>query len=1023
MRIPIPPIDTRQAADIAKQVQSLIRIYAPEWREFDTVTGQPEGVSAALIAIFARYAELIIERLNRVPEKNQLAFFDILGAAPQPPQPARVPLTFSLAAGTTVDALIPAGTQVAGPPAAGTSEPVIFETERDLIATPVQLTALFTRDPRTDRYADRSSLALPPPGAASSVFEGDHPIEHVLYLGHNDLFGFTEIAELQVIVQLAAPIATPDPRRLVWEIWDGVAGSPLTISSDSTESLTLSGRVVFGPCTKFPELNLRQHRSRWLRCRLLTPVSLSTVQQDGSVRVSQLPVLSAIKLQAKLERHGLRCDALFANGIALDQNQEYLPFGAKPAFGDTFYLGCREAFAIATAEVTLHIVLINSKDAQSTPVPPVFTSNDLSLRWEFWDGQAWVTITAITDGTDRLTKSGDITIRFSSAPRISAINGVENVWVRVRIVAGNYGKEGRIKIQDPPAPAKTPPDPPDPAKKPPDPQVLVEVPATLAPPLISNVRLDYVAVMPETFADTVLTYNDFTFDEPTADGALTPFRATTAVDPTFYFGFTLPSSRTRFPNRPMSLYCHTPSLPFGRIPDDPNAQSPPRLVWESWNGTDWVQLFVLDKSKAFQQPGLVEFLPPATFAAHEEFNLSRYWLRVRWVAGAYAYFPNFDQVLLNTTTATQTRTIRNEVLGSSDGSQQQAFRVTQVPILIGQRLEVREPEGTAQADIGVARATNDSDPRRGEAWIAWQEVTDFHGSGPLDRHYVLDRITGSIRFGDGQAGRIPPIGVSNIRLAWYQTGGGNGGNAAAGTVTQLQSSIPFVDTVRNVFAAEGGADAETLDDFLTRAPCGTRHLGYAVSLEDYEDLAQLATPEVARVKAVTLLDLAKDPDGRTRRPGTVSLIVVPRTDAIRPMPSLELLTRVQTYIDTRRSPLVDLVLVGPEYVRVDVELEVVPVSLEAASDLETRLTDTLNNFLHPLTGGLDGLGWSFGRKPHRSDLFVLVEAVAGVDHVRTLNVIETPERAGAEETGRFLVYAGTYRITLTDALPAQTGVQ
>ena len=85
------------------------------WREFDPVTGQPTGVSAALVGVFARLAEIAIERLNQVPQKNLLAFLGPAGRGAAAAEPARVPVTFSLAAGSIVDAKVPAGTQVAAP--------------------------------------------------------------------------------------------------------------------------------------------------------------------------------------------------------------------------------------------------------------------------------------------------------------------------------------------------------------------------------------------------------------------------------------------------------------------------------------------------------------------------------------------------------------------------------------------------------------------------------------------------------------------------------------------------------------------------------------------------------------------------------------------------------------------------------------------------------------------------------------------------------------------------------------------
>src|SRR3712207_1943892 len=93
-------IDSRAAADIEVGLVSALndlRGRDPAWAEFEPGA----GLSGAMIRIFGRLAEIVIRRLNGVPEKNFLAFLDPLGASPMPPQPARAPLTFTLAAGST----------------------------------------------------------------------------------------------------------------------------------------------------------------------------------------------------------------------------------------------------------------------------------------------------------------------------------------------------------------------------------------------------------------------------------------------------------------------------------------------------------------------------------------------------------------------------------------------------------------------------------------------------------------------------------------------------------------------------------------------------------------------------------------------------------------------------------------------------------------------------------------------------------------------------------------------------------
>ncbi len=331
---------------------------------------------------------------------------------------------------------------------------------------------------------------------------------------------------------------------------------------------------------------------------------------------------------------------------------------------------------------------------------------------------------------------------------------------------------------------------------------------------------------------------------------------------------------------------------------------------------------------------------------------------------------------------------------------------------VGEQLLIRAAEGPDALPL-------DEEPvdRPAGIPVRWHEVPDFYASGPRDRHYTLDHLTGEVRFGDGLNGLIPPVGASNIRMSRYRSGGGAAGNQPAGAIVQLKTTVPYVDAVTNVEPAAGGADAETIPELVDRAPCTMRHRGQAVTREDYEDLAHLASPAVARALCVPNYDLAADPDGTRFVAGAVSLIIVPDAGALaqsggRPLPTTELLNQVQDYLDRRRIPTADLIVVGPDYVRVDVSGEVVLASLEGVSRTERAVAEAISAYLHPLTGGPEGAGWAFGRLPQRSDLYRVIEALPGVDHVRSLALDLVPDRPGADRTGRFLVYGGEPVITL-----------
>lgn len=387
-----------------------------------------------------------------------------------------------------------------------------------------------------------------------------------------------------------------------------------------------------------------------------------------------------------------------------------------------------------------------------------------------------------------------------------------------------------------------------------------------------------------------------------------------------------------------------------------------------------------DGSENVTRPGVIQFLPPADFAlkpAQEvEFGLpNRYWLKLEWQRGIYAIAPKLQGLRLNTTMAVQAETLRDEVLGSSDGSAHQRFRTVRRPVLNGQQLQIREPELLSAEEVATIRQTEGDDAiaitydaanRPQVIWVRWHEVPDFYASGPRDRHYVLDHFSGEVQFGDGSNGLIPPIGTGNVRLVRYQTGGGAIGNRPAETIVQLKTTVPYVEKVTNLEAAIGGADPETQASLIEREPRSLRHRFRAVALSDYEDLAKLASPDVERAKCVPLRELNQltvSLEPLSEVYGAVSVIIVPRSTSPKPLPSLELIHRVQDYLRSHSSATAEIVVVGPQYVSVSVSAEIALTALEGASSVENAIDQKLASFLHPLTGGLDGTGWFFGREP------------------------------------------------------------
>ncbi|MGQ0778526.1 MAG: putative baseplate assembly protein [Pseudonocardiales bacterium] len=1186
-----PPIDPRDRYELIKQTTELAQRYS-DWRP-DPERPDP---GQALIGIFARFAELVVQRINRAPERNYLAFLSLIGTQPLPPLPARVPLTFSLAERSQADAVVPAGTQVAAAPLAGEQDEVVFETDTALVVTPAQLRAVVVGDTENDSYRDRTTQASGEDPNPFPPFVGDHPVPHQLFVacdpaltgpgektvtivvttphgtqlhswriswaywdgtawqsasptptlpdgawrvrftglpqlpvrdvngisagwlraqldmplppGESGLapesvavgsrapqdevaglfpFGATSqvkffylsadetIATGSATVNFTVALARPGvvrnaaiPVQLVWSYKVGSEWKELGRSSSQAErlseieaglrdgslALTRNGDISFRAPQQWPRELYYGRYGRWLRVEIAAAGgAYATLPQLASLTAGyawDLPTITGIAVQLDTPPQPLAPPAAFADNSPLDVTKDFYPFGEEPRFNDTFFLACPETLARPGTTLELSVRLTNA--TAGGPVKVVRTDGNPKIAWEVWDGAGWRAV-AVNDKDYAFTNDGVLRITLPTGLAPTSVNGAEHYWLRARLASGHYGvaatyrekPDGYYTLGSDGKYTKNPGGAYEP------------VAATFAPPVIAALSWlptrEQAVLVP---ASACVSFNDFSYTtHRKASGDVlepfTPFTPGTDHDSALYLGFDQP-----FDPRPVTLYLQVePPDPEDVAADqlaeiDPATR--PQLVWEYSGPAGWQPLAALDETEALAGRGLVQFVGPGDLLARECFGQRWWWLRLRWQRGMFAVPPRLRRVLPNTTWATQASTVSDEILGSGTGDADQVFTAAQIPVLAGQQLVVREaelPEEAAALETDAVTVTLDDRGQPDEIWVRWHPVADFYRSGPLDRHYTVDPINGEIRFGDGQAGRPAPRGQNNIRIT-YRTDGGAAGNRAAETITTLKSAVPYVDAVTNHEPAQGGAPQESIERLYQRGPRVLRHRDRAVTAQDLEDIAFEASAEVVRVRAVLPspfdpFDLWLDPEApklgvahRDVPAGRVGMIVVPDSAEPRPAPSLGLLRQVHAHLRARMSTTAELWVAGPEWIRVTVTATVVPRSPEVADPVRGRVRAALEHYLHPLTGGPDGTGWAFGRKPHRSDLFAVAEAVEGVDHVRSLDVAQVPESeelgprlepvlsrslaaAAAQPPasdllrwlGRALVYSGPHAITVT----------
>lgn len=361
--------------------------------------------------------------------------------------------------------------------------------------------------------------------------------------------------------------------------------------------------------------------------------------------------------------------------------------------------------------------------------------------------------------------------------------------------------------------------------------------------------------------------------------------------------------------------------------------------------------------------------------------------------------PVFTGLYLNTAWGVQSETVRDEILGSSNGIADQRYTLTKFPVVaeevwVDELATLTESERKTLADEtpdGVREVFDDAGNLT-RFLIRWSPAEDLAEAGAADRVYAIDRTFGQVQFGDGVHGTVPPIGKDNV-VATYRAGGGARGNVAAGLIATLRSTIPFVDKVLNPAAAGGGSDTELVEDAVARGPRSIKHRGRAVTAEDFEQLALESSQAVARVKALPTFN-----DRGEYETNWVTVIIVPGSADARPAPSPQLRSRVEQYLRERAHSTVafpkQVKVSGPAYVEVTVNADIYAQSIDLAPQVEADAVAALEAFLHPLTGGYTQSGWEFGRLPCLSDFYGLLEAVEGMDHIENLRMTLSPVTPG-----------------------------
>jgi predicted phage baseplate assembly protein len=267
MRLPDITLDDRSFQDLVNEARHRIAEACPDWTEHNV---SDPGIT--LIELFAWMTEMVIYRLNRVPDKLHIRLMDLVQLKLEPPTAATTDITFRLAAPPQAEpVIIPGGLTEVATVRAPSEEPIVFQTDEDFTIPAARPTAYLVERGGALRDIGVAEGTANPKGGDQLPF-GMPPVPgDALYLGFE-----TSLARLLMLVtvdcaQARGPGVDPEDPPLRWEVstqeHDG--WTEAHVIRDSTGGFNYgSGEVELALPSTHVARAIAGERRFWLRCRI-----------------------------------------------------------------------------------------------------------------------------------------------------------------------------------------------------------------------------------------------------------------------------------------------------------------------------------------------------------------------------------------------------------------------------------------------------------------------------------------------------------------------------------------------------------------------------------------------------------------------------------------------------------------------------------------------------------------------------------------------------------------------------------
>lgn len=997
-----PNIDKRSERDVIESIKKIASSYTPEWK-FDE---QNPDVGTALGLIYANMMSDSIKKFNRVLEKNKLSFFQQIGTKLLPAIPASGYITMNVTEGVLEGEEVKKGTKLVADAVLEDSNNLIFETNHDMYVTPAKLTDIYITDGRKDNiisiYQREEGSNVKKPFYLFDE-KGENLQEHSVYFGHKSMLSME--GETCVTIGFQFFHLEKLPKKILENFLN-----PNIVEIAYT---TKEGYCSFARRTLF-EGNLLLWKAKD------QPRAEPVIQGGQDAIWIRLKIKDITPFQnffvdtifLKTDARKIMPELVYANGIE-QRTKELLPFGDHFFEWNECYIASREVFSKKGASIELafdlnfiKVKLEDIKEKNEIDWKLIMKKKDFkpdveyditihSVVWEYYNGFGWKSLFENSEYEDIFCAKSEnmnqrMRMKFECPKDIEPflMNSLFSYYIRVRILRVN----NTFKLN-----------------------------GYYIAPIISYLQLQYEYKKNGEIPDyMILNHNreQIVYKKNqiiNAKKGISLIQRLEEEKKTLYFGFE--KAPIGAPIKILFVMKESIRTQLGR------------MQFEYYGSNKWNTLNVIDETDNFRQTGILTIIGNYDFIKRNLYGKNLYWIRMIDIEDYYNPFdavmklPCVTAIHMNTTPIIAVET-QPEELFKVEANQKYITcqllkkQVYQIQVWVDENKELdRRMYLQVEKEYPVEYTYN----QEGEVisvWVQWKEVEDFSLSNSSDRHYIVDKIEGTVLFSDGKNGKIPISGQKETIRIQYSCGGGRIGNLEANTITRLNQSIGFINDIKNKESTTGGCDQETIEEAIKRKSAALKHGYRAVTTRDFELMAQEATRNIWKTKC-----FANCNQYGKKQYGNITLVILQKDFQKGRIYFDKIREQIYQYLQPRMAENIAMLnhfyIIEPTFLEINISVSMVVKEFHQVFEIRKNVLQRLEEFLDPIKGNFNQKGWEIGMLPNKTQVLNVLKDIKSIYYIKTLKM--TAYRQGnhgmvevdleSKESNRFaLALSGTHEI-------------